>query len=115
MTDPPASMTYGGYLALDQLLSAQHPVSSHHDEMLFIIIHQAKELWLKQTIHELHLALDLIRREWGYMLNVPIGTASTFWEGFKDDGSFAYESTGPGYTRASLPRAGPAASRWPSS
>jgi hypothetical protein len=43
-------------------------------------------------------ALALIRREWGYMLNAPIGTASTFWEGFKDDGSFAYESTGPGYT-----------------
>jgi hypothetical protein len=43
-------------------------------------------------------ALQLIRREWGYMLNAPIGTASTFWEGFNDDGSFAYESTGPGYT-----------------
>jgi hypothetical protein len=43
-------------------------------------------------------ALDLIRREWGYMLSAPIGTASTFWEGYNDDGSFAYESTGPGYT-----------------
>lgn len=43
-------------------------------------------------------ALELIRREWGYMLNAPIGTASTFWEGFNDDGSFAYETTGPGYT-----------------
>lgn len=43
-------------------------------------------------------ALDLIRREWGYMLDAPIGTASTFWEGFNDNGSFAYESTGPGYT-----------------
>jgi tryptophan 2,3-dioxygenase len=63
MTDTPASMTYGGYLALDQLLSAQHPISSHHDEMLFIIIHQAKELWLKQTIHELLLSRDLIRRD----------------------------------------------------
>jgi hypothetical protein len=34
--------------------------------------------------------LDLIRREWGYMLNSPLGTASTFWEGFKADGSFDY-------------------------
>jgi tryptophan 2,3-dioxygenase len=63
MTDTPASMTYGGYLALDRLLSAQHPVSTHHDEMLFVIIHQTKELWLKQTIHELHLSLDLVRSD----------------------------------------------------
>jgi Bacterial alpha-L-rhamnosidase 6 hairpin glycosidase domain len=43
-------------------------------------------------------ALDLIRREWGYMLNSPAGTASTFWEGYNSDGRFGYESTGPGYT-----------------
>jgi tryptophan 2,3-dioxygenase len=61
MTDTPASMTYGGYLALDQLLSAQHPISNHHDEMLFVIIHQTKELWLKQIIHELKLSAGLIR------------------------------------------------------
>jgi tryptophan 2,3-dioxygenase len=54
-------MTYGQYLALDDLLSAQHPISDHHDEMLFIIIHQAKELWLKQIVHELRLALELVR------------------------------------------------------
>jgi len=53
-------MTYGEYLTLDQLLSAQHPVSDHHDELLFIVIHQAKELWLKQIIHELKLALGLV-------------------------------------------------------
>lgn len=63
MTDTPASMTYGGYLALDQLLSAQHPISEHHDEMLFVIIHQTKELWLKQAIHELKLSRDMIRRD----------------------------------------------------
>ena len=42
-------MSYGSYLALDELLSAQHPVSrpEHHDEMLFIIQHQTSELWLK--------------------------------------------------------------------
>jgi tryptophan 2,3-dioxygenase len=62
MTDTPP-MTYGGYLALDQLLSAQHPVSDHHDEMLFVIIHQTKELWLKQAIHELKLSSDMIRRD----------------------------------------------------
>jgi tryptophan 2,3-dioxygenase len=63
MTDTPASMTYGGYLDLERLLSAQHPISEHHDEMLFIIIHQAKELWLKQTIHELRLSCDQVRRD----------------------------------------------------
>ena len=63
MTDTPASMTYGGYLALEQILSAQHPISPHHDEMLFIILHQAKELWLKQIIHELELSRKLIRRD----------------------------------------------------
>jgi tryptophan 2,3-dioxygenase len=62
MTDTPASMTYGGYLALDQLLSAQHPISNHHDEMLFVIIHQTKELWLKQAIHELKLSRDMVRQ-----------------------------------------------------
>ena len=56
-------MTYGQYLALDPLLSAQHPISDHHDEMLFIVIHQTKELWLKQTVHELRLALDLVRAD----------------------------------------------------
>jgi len=59
MTKP--DMTYGQYLTLDALLTAQHPISDHHDELLFIIIHQTKELWLKQTIHELKLAVDLIR------------------------------------------------------
>jgi tryptophan 2,3-dioxygenase len=56
-------MTYGGYLALRQLLTAQHPISDHHDEMLFIVIHQTKELWLKQIIHELDLCQALIRRD----------------------------------------------------
>ena len=62
MTEPNA-MTYGQYLALDALLAAQHPISDHHDEMLFIVIHQAKELWLKQIVHELKLALRLVRQD----------------------------------------------------
>lgn len=46
------SLTYSNYLDLNQLLSAQHPQSDEHDEMLFIIIHQAYELWFKQILHE---------------------------------------------------------------
>src|SRR3712207_1693249 len=63
MTDTPASMTYGGYLALEQLLTAQHPISSHHDEMLFIVIHQTKELWLKQILQELQQSIELVRAD----------------------------------------------------
>jgi len=54
-------ITYSGYLALDDLLAAQHPLSDQHDEMLFVIIHQTKELWLKQILHEVALAQTLIR------------------------------------------------------
>ncbi len=50
------AMTYARYLALDELLGAQHPRSDCDDEMLFIVIHQTKELWLKQMIRELRLA-----------------------------------------------------------
>ena len=57
------SRSYGEYLALAQILSAQRPVSMEHDEMLFIIIHQASELWMKLCLHELTAALDHIRRD----------------------------------------------------
>jgi tryptophan 2,3-dioxygenase len=57
------SQNYGQYLRLDQILSAQKPVSFEHDEMLFIIIHQASELWMKLCLHELNQALDCIRRD----------------------------------------------------
>jgi tryptophan 2,3-dioxygenase len=60
MTATPAGMTYADYLQLDRLLTAQQPLSTLHDEMLFIVIHQTKELWMKQMLHELHLAIDLI-------------------------------------------------------
>src|SRR5690348_3550978 len=49
MSEP---VTYSGYLRLDQLLAAQQPRSSEHDEMLFIVIHQIYELWFKQLLHE---------------------------------------------------------------
>lgn len=57
------SQNYGQYLRLEQILSAQKPVSFEHDEMLFIIIHQASELWMKLCLHELNQALDCIRRD----------------------------------------------------
>ena len=61
MTATPSGMTYAEYLKLDTLLSAQKPLSDLHDEMLFIVIHQTKELWLKQMLHELELAFELVR------------------------------------------------------
>ena len=57
----PQGITYAGYLDLDTLLSAQKPRSDQHDEMLFVIIHQTKELWLKQILHEVSLAQSLVR------------------------------------------------------
>jgi tryptophan 2,3-dioxygenase len=60
MTEP---MTYGRYLGLDQLLAAQHPISDRDDELLFIIIHQTKELWLKQMVVEVRHAIDLVRAD----------------------------------------------------
>jgi tryptophan 2,3-dioxygenase len=54
------SMSYADYLRLDQLLNAQHPISSAHDELLFIIQHQTSELWMKLAIHELSVTCRLI-------------------------------------------------------
>jgi tryptophan 2,3-dioxygenase len=63
MTATPAGITYADYLSLDQLLAAQRPLSALHDEMLFIVIHQTKELWLKQMLHELDLAIGLVAED----------------------------------------------------
>src|SRR5260370_40612949 len=52
-TDFSRHMDYASYLHLDVLLAAQHPISDHHDEPLFIIAHQTTELWLKLVLHEL--------------------------------------------------------------
>ena len=57
------SQSYGEYLGLNQILTAQRPVSLEHDEMLFIIIHQASELWMKLCLHELTAAREHIRRD----------------------------------------------------
>ena len=63
MTATPAGMSYAAYLHLDDLLSAQHPLSGLHDEMLFVVIHQTKELWLKQMLHEVALATSLVTED----------------------------------------------------
>ena len=53
-----ADVSYGSYLALEELLALQHPRAGHPDEMLFIIVHQASELWFKSILHELDLLID---------------------------------------------------------
>jgi len=79
-TDLEGRVTYGGYLRLDQLLSAQQPLSDppHHDEMLFIIQHQTSELWLKLLAHELRdtstAAVDLS----GWSVQYGAATGTTF-------------------------------------
>jgi tryptophan 2,3-dioxygenase len=71
-TDPPTqpdgarldfagAMSYGDYLGLDDLLGAQRPRSRDHNEMLFIVQHQATELWMKLVIHELRAATAQVR------------------------------------------------------
>ncbi|GAB3379401.1 tryptophan 2,3-dioxygenase [Lysobacter fragariae] len=62
-TDLAGRTTYGGYLRLDRLLSAQQPLSDppHHDEMLFIVQHQVAEVWMKLMIHELRAAIAYLR------------------------------------------------------
>jgi len=72
MADPPLSdgarldfagaMSYGDYLQLDAVLGAQKPRSGDHNEMLFIVQHQASELWLKLVLHELSAARGQVRR-----------------------------------------------------
>ena len=62
-TDFREHMTYGDYLRLEQILNNQNRLSNHHDEMLFIIIHQVSELWMKLIIHELHGAIHAIGKD----------------------------------------------------
>ena len=59
-TDFAQAMSYTDYLGLDGILSAQHPLSDAHDEMLFIIQHQTSELWMRLALHELNAARDAI-------------------------------------------------------
>ena len=54
-------VTYGTYLRLPELLAAQRPQTGEHDELLFVILHQTMELWMKQAIHELGAAQAEVR------------------------------------------------------
>jgi tryptophan 2,3-dioxygenase len=58
-----AGLSYGAYLRLDQILGAQRPLSYEHDEMMFIIVHQTSELWMRLFLHELSGVLDCVRRD----------------------------------------------------
>jgi tryptophan 2,3-dioxygenase len=57
-------VTYGSYLALDELLSLQRPRAraDHPDELLFIVVHQASELWFKVILHDLDGLIDALQR-----------------------------------------------------
>ncbi|MCM3720875.1 MULTISPECIES: tryptophan 2,3-dioxygenase [Solibacillus] len=61
-TDFREEMTYSDYLSLAPLLNSQNRLSDHHDEMLFIIIHQVSELWMKLIIHEMRGAIQAIEK-----------------------------------------------------
>ena len=58
-----SAMSYGDYLHLDEILTAQHPLSDNHNEMLFIVIHHVSELWLKLALHELNQARENIKND----------------------------------------------------
>jgi tryptophan 2,3-dioxygenase len=58
-----SSLSYGQYLHLDKLLAAQHPLTGEHNEMLFIIVHQVSELWLRLMLHELTASLACVRHD----------------------------------------------------
>lgn len=57
------AMSYGGYLGLDRLLSAQKCLTGEHDEMLFILIHQVGELWMKLVLHEVEGGIAHLQRD----------------------------------------------------
>jgi tryptophan 2,3-dioxygenase len=69
LTDEPihwdlgSSLSYGEYLQLDKILNAQKPLTYEHDEMMFIIVHQSSELWMRLMLHELGGVLECIRRD----------------------------------------------------
>jgi tryptophan 2,3-dioxygenase len=62
LSDDAREVTYGSYLALEELLTLQRPRSPHPDELLFIVVHQASELWFKEILHELGLLIDSFTR-----------------------------------------------------
>ncbi|RME53312.1 MAG: tryptophan 2,3-dioxygenase [Deltaproteobacteria bacterium] len=80
MEKPYPPIYYADYLALEEILSAQHPKSEAygrpaHDEMLFIVVHQAYELWFKQILHELTSVIELLGRDYVDESDVGIAVA----------------------------------------
>ena len=69
LTDEPihwelgTSVSYGEYLHLDKLLDAQKPLTFEHDEMMFILVHQTSELWLRLFLHELNGVMACVRKD----------------------------------------------------
>src|SRR5690242_18174266 len=61
--DPGSSQSYGDYLQLAQLLSAQKPISAEHDELMFIVVHQVSELWIRLFLHELQFVQSCVIRD----------------------------------------------------
>src|SRR5258706_5252855 len=57
------SLSYADYLGLDTLLAAQRPLTAEHDEMLFIVVHQVSELWMRLMRHELDGVAECVRRD----------------------------------------------------
>jgi tryptophan 2,3-dioxygenase len=58
-----SSQSYGEYLHLELLLKAQQPLTAEHSEMLFIVVHQVSELWMRLMRHELSAVMDCVRRD----------------------------------------------------
>jgi tryptophan 2,3-dioxygenase len=58
-----SSLSYGEYLQLDKILDAQKPLTYEHDEMMFILVHQSSELWMRLMLHELRGVLECVRRD----------------------------------------------------
>lgn len=58
-----SSLSYGEYLQLDKVLEAQKPLTYEHDEMMFILVHQTSELWMRLMLHELRAVLECVQRD----------------------------------------------------
>jgi tryptophan 2,3-dioxygenase len=58
-----SSLSYGEYLQLNKILDAQKPLTYEHDEMMFIIVHQSSELWMRLMLHELRGVIECMRRD----------------------------------------------------
>ena len=75
-----SEITYNSYLQLDSILDAQSPLTSAHDETLFIIQHQTSELWMKLVIHELYLARKNLKESRLDSVNKILGRVARIFE-----------------------------------